>query len=368
MDIALLVRLFAAGAWFLAVTLVMWNMMRGGQSNQDQAAKGKGTGTGWTILVTVVVAVFLTIAGSGLVFVQPSFRGVVTTALDPLGYRPDALKPGLHWIFPFAESVTVYDISRRTYTMSSVKTEGAKAGDDSIPARTKDRQLVQIDASVIYSLNPDQVVNLNILWQGRFEDSVVRPIARAAILDAVSQYDTEELISTKRAEMENIITQSIKKRFTDQNLILSDFVLRDITFSPEFSAAIEQKQVAEQQALQAQLIVEQRRQEAEQARQVAQGQADAHIIQAEADAKSLELVAGVLKDNPDLLTYQYIAKLSPSIQAMLVPNNAPFILPQLPIAPLTQTSTTQTPVPPTPIPPTPTPQTPTLTPTPTPTQ
>ena len=339
MDIALLVRLIAAGAWFFAVTLFMWNMMRGGPSSQDQAAKGGGGG--WAIITTVIVATLLTLAGSGLVFVQPSSRGVVTTALDPRGYRPDALEPGLHWIFPFAESVTMYDVSRRTYTMSSVKAEGAQAGDDSVPARTKDRQLAQIDASVIYSLDPSQVVNLNILWQGRFEDSVVRPIARSAILDAVSQYNTEELISTKRAEMENIITENIRKKFVAQNLILSEFILRDITFSPEFTKAIEQKQVAEQQALQAQLIVEQRHQEAEQARQVAQGQADARIIQAEADAKALELVAQILKDHPDLLTYQYINKLSPNLQVMLVPSNAPFILPQLQV-----TQTPQTPLPP----------------------
>jgi len=339
MDIALLIRLCAAGAWFLAVTLVMWNMMRGGSSGgQDQAAKGRG----WGVISTVIVAILLTLAGSGLIFVQPSSRGVVTTALDPRGYRPEALEPGLHWIFPFAESVTMYDISRRTYTMSSVKAEGAQAGDDSVPARTKDRQLAQVDASVIYALDPDQVVNLNILWQGRFEDSVVRPIARSVILDAVSQYNTEELISTKRAEMEKIITENIRKKFVAQNLILSDFILRDITFSPEFTKAIEQKQVAEQQALQAQLIVEQRRQEAEQARQVAQGQADARIIQAQADAKALELVSQILKSNPDLLTYQYINKLTPNIQVMLVPSNAPFILPQLQGSQVLQTPQTPT--------------------------
>ncbi len=115
-------------------------------------------------------------------------------------------------------------------------------------------------------------------------------------------------------------------------------MLRNITFSPEYAASVEQKQIAEQQAQQAKFVVEQRKQEAEQARQVAQGLADAvvihakgdaeaRLIQAEAEAKALELIAAALADKPELLTYQYITKLAPGIQVMLVPNNTPYLLP-----------------------------------------
>ena len=96
----------------------------------------------------------------------------------------------------------------------------------------------------------------------------------------------------------------------------------------------------EQQAQQAKFVVEQKKQEAEQARQTAQGAADAaviaakgaaeaRVVQAEAEAKSLQLIADVLKDNPSLLQYQYITNLAPNVQVMLVPSDAPFILPQL---------------------------------------
>jgi regulator of protease activity HflC (stomatin/prohibitin superfamily) len=116
-----------------------------------------------------------------------------------------------------------------------------------------------------------------------------------------------------------------------------DFVLRNIQFSPEYAASVEQKQIAEQQAQQAAFVVQQRQQEAQQAREVAKGQADAavtvaegnaksRIIQAEAEAKALELIQKALQDNPELLTYQYITKLAPNIQAMLLPSNSPFIM------------------------------------------
>ncbi len=127
-------------------------------------------------------------------------------------------------------------------------------------------------------------------------------------------------------------------RLTENGIVLFDFVLRNITFSPEYAASVEQKQIAEQQAQQAKLTVEQRKQEAEQARQTAQGQADARVIaakgdaearliNAEAEAKALELIAAALQVNPGLITYQYVQKLAPGIQVMLVPNDNPYLLP-----------------------------------------
>jgi regulator of protease activity HflC (stomatin/prohibitin superfamily) len=121
-------------------------------------------------------------------------------------------------------------------------------------------------------------------------------------------------------------------------LLLGDFILRDIHFSEEYAVAVEQKQIAEQQALQAYYVVESKKQEAEQVRQTAQGsadaaviaaegQAEARLIQAEAEAKALELIAAAIRSNPDLLTYLYIEKLSPNVEVMFLPSDAPFIFP-----------------------------------------
>ena len=85
----------------------------------------------------------------------------------------------------------------------------------------------------------------------------------------------------------------MQQKLGENGLSLVDFILRNITFSPEYAASVEQKQVAEQQAQQAAFVVEQRRQEAEQARQVAQGQADAVVINAQgaADARVIQAQA-----------------------------------------------------------------------------
>ncbi|HBX68013.1 MAG TPA: hypothetical protein DEH25_01110, partial [Chloroflexi bacterium] len=214
---------------------------------------------------------------------------------------------------------------------------------------TKDGQEVFIDSSVIFSVDPTKVVNLHITWQGRYEEEVVRPLARGIIRDAASQYGIEEIVSTKRVELEENITSELESKLAENDLLLTDFVLRDIHFSAEYAAAVEQKQIAEQQAQQAAFVVQSKKQEAEQARQTAQGQADAaviasegqakaivikanadaeaRLIQANAEAEALRLIAQALAENPDLLTYNYIEKLAPGIQVMLVPNDNPYLLP-----------------------------------------
>jgi regulator of protease activity HflC (stomatin/prohibitin superfamily) len=288
-----------------------------------------------TILV-LVVAILFTSIGSGLVFLQANEYGVVITPFQANGYRTVALTPGLHWIIPFFETVQKYSVARQTYTMSSTSSEGAVQGDDSIQARTKDGQQVYIDASVIYAVDPAQLIQLHIRWQGRYEENVVRPVARAAIRDAVSQYGVEEIVSTKRAELEKAISDKIKQSLSDNQIIMSDFLLRNIRFSDEYAKAVEQKQIAEQQAQQAKFVVEQKKQEAEQARQTAQGAADAAVIaakgaadarllQAQAEAKANQLLAQSL--TPELMQYQYILKLSPGVQTIFIPSGNQFILP-----------------------------------------
>ncbi len=302
------------------------------------------------LLGLLVAAIVVTTVGAGLVFVPPEKRGVVISALAPGGYRSQALTPGLHWIIPYAEYVEYYPISKQTYTMSSSLGEGAVEGDDSIKARTADGQLVYMDASVIFSIDPTKVVEVHIAWQNRYPHELVRPLVRGVIRDAVSQFRIEEVISTKRFELEQMISDNLSRRMAENGLILEEFVLRNIAFTDEYAQAIEQKQIAEQQALQAKFVVEQKKQEAEQARQVAQGQADAavirakgeaqaRIIQAKAEAEALGYIARALKENPDLLTYRYIDKIAPGVQVMLVPNNAPYLLP------LPQIQPTPTPTP-----------------------
>ncbi len=331
MQITILIAALAAFSWLVVIGFIALAVMR---ARQGRKTSGSLTG----IIVALVLAVVLNTASAGLVFILPQDRGVVISAVEPAGYRQEILQPGLRWVIPYAESVQTYSISKTTYTMSIATLEGDLQGDDSIAARTSDGQEVYIDASIIFSLDPADILDVHITWQDRYLDGLVRPTVRGVIRDAVSQFQVNEVYSTKRDELKQHIEEDMTKSMADNGLILSDFVLRNITFTTEYAASIEKKQIAEQLAQEAEYIVEQRKQEAEQARQVAEGTRDAAILEAEgraqsqvieakAEAQALQLIADVLAANPALLNYRYIEKLSPGIQVMLVPNDTPYLLP-----------------------------------------
>jgi len=339
MNISTLLQGVASFAWIGFIGVLVMIFIR---VSRNQPVKGLSS----LVVVFLVVALLLTTVGAGLVFLQANEYGVVISAFQPNGYRTQALGPGLHWIIPFIESVEKYSVAQQTYTMASTANEGQVQGDDSIQARTKDGQQVFIDASVIYKADSTQIIQLHINWQNRYEEMVVRPVSRAAIRNAVSQFGVEELVSTKRSELEQAIRTEIETKLKANNVIMSDFLMRNIRFSDEYAAAVEQKQVAEQQAQQAKFVVESKKQEAEQARQTAQGQADAaviaskgaaeaRLIQAKAEAEANQLLAESL--SPTLLQYQYILKLAPGVQTIFIPSGNQFILP------LPETTTTTTP-------------------------
>jgi len=331
MQITILVSALAGFSWLLVVGFIALTVLR---ARQGKPNRGPVSG----IILALVLALVLNAVSAGLVFIQPQERGVVISAIAPLGYREDILQPGLHWVIPYAENVERYSIAKETYTMSIAHAEGERMGDDSIAARTSDGQEVLIDASIIYALDPEEALNVHIIWQNRYAEGLVRPTVRGVIRDAVSQFRVNEVYSTERDQLKLLMEEDLASALDDNGLILSDFILRNITFTEEYAASIEQKQIAEQRAQEAQYVVGQRKQEAEQARQVAQGQkdaavieaqgrADSRLIEAEAEAEALQLIAGVLEDNPALLNYRYIEELAPGIQVMLVPNDNPYLLP-----------------------------------------
>jgi prohibitin 1 len=351
MNVASFMRVFAVVAWLAFFGLIAIVVARASRNKNI-----KGTVT--IVLIVLVAAVALSSVSAGLVFIQPEERGVVISAIQSAGYRPEPLQPGLRWIIPFFESVITYPISRQTYTMSIAPSEGAIQGDDSITARTSDGQEIYVDASVIYAVDPEKVVQVHIDWQNRYDQELVRPLARGVIRDVVSQYRVEQVVTTQRTSLISQIQENMSQKLSDNGLKLIEFILRNITFSPEYAASVEQKQIAEQLAQQAAFVVEQRRQEAEQARQVAQGAADAvvinaqgaadaRVIQAQAEAQALQLIADALKNNDKLLLYQYINQLAPGIQVMLVPNDNPYLLtlPTLPASTSTAPTAIPTPIP-----------------------
>ncbi len=294
------------------------------------------------VLIPLLIAVCINLFSASLVFIDPTQVGVVISVIAPGGVRPQPLRAGLHFIIPILENEVKYPIFWQTYTMSGAPTEGQQKGDDSIRARTSNGQEVRIDSSIIFRINPEQVVTLHIDWQTRYVEDFVRTVIRGLVRTQVSQFTVQEVNSSARKDLETTLERLLREEFSAKGLLVDQFVLRDITFTDQYAAAVEEKQVALEgqdraahEAQQMRNLAEGQRDKmaieaqgrSQQYQLEAEGKAKAILIEADAQAKALKLIGESLAENPNLLTYEYINKLSPSIRAMLVPNNAPYFLP-----------------------------------------
>ena len=313
------------GFLFMVLILAVRAFQYGGAKEAVRAL------TNWRVFIAFFVAIALTLVSSAFVFIEPPRVGVVISLLSPNGYREQPFRSGLHWIVPLAEDVIQYPIYWQAYTMSSEPLEGGKVGDDSIAARTSDGQAVYLDSSVIFRIDPSQVNRIHIDFQERYIEDYIRPILRGLIRTEVSQFTADEVNSSKRKDLEANLDDQLRAALDAKGFVLDRFLLRNIAFSTQYASAIEQKQVAEQERIMREYEAEQMRKLAEGTRDKtkieAQGKADAILLVAQAEAEALRLLSKEIKENPNLLIYRYIDKLSPAIKALLLPGNNPLILP-----------------------------------------
>src|SRR5271163_4334514 len=112
-----------------------------------------------------------------------------------------------------------------------------------------------------------------------YDERVLPSIGNEVLKSIVAQFDAAELI-TQREAVSNRIRSDLLKRANEFNIELEDVSITHMTFGQEFTRAVEQKQIAQQDAERARFIVE----KAEQERQ-------ANVIRAEGEAESAETIS-----------------------------------------------------------------------------
>jgi regulator of protease activity HflC (stomatin/prohibitin superfamily) len=258
---------------------------------------------------------------SSYTIIEPGHRGVVVRLGSVEG---TVLGEGFHLIIPpMVRQVIPVDV--RTKKLE-VYTEAASS----------DLQTVQVNGVLNYHVDPQAV---NVLYQRvglGYESILIEPALQEAIKAATAQFRIERILS-ERAVLKTQIQDVLSARLGPNNIIIDQFSLSNVEFSAEFNAAIERKQVAEQSALQKQYELQSAEKEVEivlaraegekkSAVIAAEGRAEARRIEAEAEAKALQLIAAQIKNNPDLIKYEWAIRLSPTIRTVLLPTGQDLIL------------------------------------------
>lgn len=224
--------------------------------NQVSSAQNIGK----IILITIAVILFVLLVVPFLkiwAIVDAGQVGVVTR----FGAVNRVVNPGIVFKIPLVESI----VHMETRTQKD-QTDASAA--------SKDLQEVKSTIALNYHLDAAKAVevyqNLGEDYRGR----IIDPGIQEAFKATVAQFTAEEII-VKRAEVKQVALDELKNRLAHQNIIVDDFNIVNFDFSAEFNAAIEQKQVAQQNVETEKRKLESIQVQAEQAKAQAKGQADA---------------------------------------------------------------------------------------------
>lgn len=224
------------------------------------------------IIIGIVTSVFLIIT---------IFSSVQTIRSGEVGLRvrfgkiiDSNLNEGLNFKFPYIESIVKVNIKVQK---ASIKTSAA----------SKDLQDINTDIAVNYRVESNKASNLYKTVGNSYEQTILQPVIEESIKSVISKYTAEETI-TKRPEVSNECMKELQEKVEKYGIIIDNFNIINLSFSEEYSKAIEEKQVAEQKLATAKL------------------ESEAKIVEAEATKKANELLKQSLTD--ELIAKQFIEK------------------------------------------------------------
>eukprot|EP00742_Colponemidia_sp_Colp-10_P000577 GILJ01000631.1.p1 GENE.GILJ01000631.1~~GILJ01000631.1.p1 ORF type:complete len:276 (+),score=54.39 GILJ01000631.1:63-890(+) len=188
---------------------------------------------------------------------------------------------GTHLRLPFLQYPTIFDVRTKPKVISSV-------------TGTKDLQSVNISLRLLY--RPDEK-HLPALFKNLgtdYDERVLPSIGNEVLKSIVAQYNADQLL-TQRHIISKQVREALVERANMFHVLLDDVSITHLTFGREFAMAIEQKQVAQQQAEMSKFLV----MKAEQEKQAA-------IIRSEGEAEAADLISKALNQGQGLIEIRRI--------------------------------------------------------------
>lgn len=245
-------------------------------NNETYTMKRKGAaGKIVGIIIALVIALILLLSATATV--PAGHTGVIVT----LGkVSENTLSEGFHFKAPFVQDVVAVSNQIQVYEVDA-------------PAVSKDLQTVSSVIAVNYRIQSAESANIYRNIGKDYQAVVLTPAVQESVKSVTARYTAEQLI-TERSAVGEQIKEQLQGKVGEYGVLIEKFNIVNFDFSSEFNAAIEQKQVAEQNLLKTKTEQEQAIviADAEAKKKViaAQAEADAILKKAEAQAEANELL------------------------------------------------------------------------------
>ena len=249
----------------------------------------------------------LSMLSASFTIIEPGYVGVPVT-FGNVGSQ--SLPAGIHPIF-FLTDVYKMSIQTKDYTMTSVHNEGNKVGDDAVATLSRDQLILKFDVSVWYHLDPSQANNVYSNIGLNYEEVIVRPAIRTALVNAATKFDASDVMSLKRDAYTKMVTELLLQELNGKGVMLDNVLIRNVEPPTTVSDAIAAKLKASQEAQQMEYTI-----------QYAQKEAQRKAIEAQGISNAQKIIGNGLTQN--YLQWYYISQLKEVVSS---PNNSTIILP-----------------------------------------